>query len=83
VPQINQILSLPHKNCTKIRSESKEKTQNFKGGFFGFFKYFIQHCFIFRPSESNVKEDAGLNPGLLQLWHWQSEALTTQLDLNP
>ncbi len=55
-PQINQIQS---KNCTKIRSESMEKTQNFKGGFFGFFKYFIQHCFIFRPSESTVWEDAG------------------------
>jgi hypothetical protein len=23
----------------------------------------------------------GLNPGLLQLWHWQSDAPTTRLDL--
>jgi hypothetical protein len=23
----------------------------------------------------------GLNPGLLRLWHWQSDALTTCLDL--
>jgi hypothetical protein len=24
----------------------------------------------------------GSTPGLLRLWHWQSDALTTQLDLN-
>jgi hypothetical protein len=25
--------------------------------------YFIQHCFICRPSDSNVSEDAGIEPG--------------------
>ncbi len=37
---------------------------------------FIQHCFICRPSDSTVS-----NPGLLRLWLWQSDALTTRLDL--
>jgi hypothetical protein len=25
--------------------------------------YFIQHCFIYRPSDSVVSEDAGIDPG--------------------
>jgi hypothetical protein len=34
------------------------------------------------PPGSTVSEDAaGLNPGLLRLWHWQLDALTIQLDL--
>jgi len=28
-----------------------------------FFMYFIQHCFICRPSDSTVSEDAGIEPG--------------------
>jgi hypothetical protein len=44
-----------------------------------FFSYCIQHCFICRPSDSTVSTDAGIE--LLQLVHWQSEALTTRLDL--
>jgi hypothetical protein len=33
------------------------------GGFFGFFMYvLIQHCFIYRPSDSTVSEDAGTKP---------------------
>jgi hypothetical protein len=54
-----------------------------KGGFFFFSLYCIQHCFIIRPSDSTVSEDAGmgLDPGLLRLRHWQSDALTTRLDL--
>jgi hypothetical protein len=28
------------------------------------FKYFIQHCFICRPSGSTVSEDAGIEPRL-------------------
>jgi hypothetical protein len=31
-----------------------------KGGFF-FFKYFIQHCFIYRSSDSSVSEDDGID----------------------
>ena len=43
--------------------------------------YCIQHCFIFRPSDSTVSEDVGSNPGLLRLRHWRSDALNTRLDL--
>ncbi len=39
--------------------------------------YCIQHCFICRPSDLTVSKDAGIEPGLLRLRHWQSEALTT------
>ncbi len=35
--------------------------------------YFIQHCFICRPSDSTVL--AELNPRPLQRLHWQSDAL--------
>ncbi len=55
------------------------------GGFFGIFFlfiYFIQHCFICRPSYSNLcRRMLRPNPGLLQLWHWESDSLTTRLDL--
>jgi hypothetical protein len=58
---------------------------NFKGGNFlgSLLMYVIQHCFICRPSDSTVSEDAGsgIEPGLLQLWHWHPDALTTWLDL--
>ncbi len=37
------------------KSEKKEDV-------FDFFMYFIQHCFICRPSISNVSEDAGIEP---------------------
>jgi hypothetical protein len=35
-----------------------------KGGFLGFFllMYDIQHCFICRPSDFTVSEDAGIEP---------------------
>jgi hypothetical protein len=40
-----------------------------------YFMYFVQHGFICRPSDSTVSEDAGIyNPGLLRLWHWQTDA---------
>jgi hypothetical protein len=31
-------------------------------GFYHFFMYDIQHCFICRPSDSTVSEDAGIGP---------------------
>jgi hypothetical protein len=47
------------------------------GGFLDFFPmYCVQHCFICRPSDSTVSENAGI-----ELLPWQSEALTTRLDL--
>jgi hypothetical protein len=33
-----------------------------QGDVFGFFMYFIQHCFICLPSDSTVSEDAGIEP---------------------
>ncbi len=52
----------------------------FKGEFLFYFFlfYFIQHCFICRPQ---IPLWLGSNPGLLRLWHWQPDALTTRLDL--
>ncbi len=41
----------------------------------------MQHFFACRPSDNSVSGDAGINPGLLQLWHWQSDDLATRLDL--
>jgi hypothetical protein len=46
--------------------------------------YDIQYCFIYRPSDSIVSEDAGIEPRTvtsLRLRHWLSDAPTTQLDL--
>jgi hypothetical protein len=40
---------------------------NLTGGFFGFKMYFVQHCFICRPSDFTVSEDAGIEPRLLRL----------------
>jgi hypothetical protein len=45
----------------------------FLGDFFS--SYYIQHCFICRPSDSTVTTDAGI-----ELVHWQSDALTIRLD---
>jgi hypothetical protein len=51
------------------------------GGFLKFFSsYYIQLCFICRPSDSTEPTDAGIE-GPLQLVHGQSDALTTRLDL--
>jgi hypothetical protein len=52
-------------------------------GDFLFFSYYIQHCFICRPSDSTVPTDAGIEPrtvatGALAV---RSDALTTRLDL--
>jgi hypothetical protein len=56
-----------------------------KGGFswiFFIFMYNIQYCFICRPSDFTVSEDAGIEPRTqLRLRHWLSDALTTRLDL--
>jgi hypothetical protein len=38
-----------------------------RGIFLDLFMYFIQHCFICRPSDSTVSQDAGIDPGLLRV----------------
>jgi hypothetical protein len=44
--------------------------------------YDIQHCFICRPSDSTVSEDAGIEPRTVTtIRHWLSDALTIRLDL--
>jgi hypothetical protein len=55
-----------------------KQKRNVKKAFLGFLKYFI--C---RPLIQCVGErwDLKLNPGLLRLGHWQSDALTTWLDV--
>jgi hypothetical protein len=44
------------------------------------FMYYIQHCFICRPSDSTVSEDARMNPGQLRLYGIDCQ---TWLDLIP
>ncbi len=59
---------------------TKDSATNGHRQFFGdYFMYFIQHCFICRPLDSTVSEDAGIE--LLRFCHWQSDALTTWQDL--
>jgi hypothetical protein len=47
------------------------------------FMSFIQNCFFSRPSDYTVSEDAGLETRTIRQWHWQSDALTTRLDIIP
>ncbi len=48
------------------RTELKKMSRTYINGefffFFFFFMYDIQHCFIGRPSDSTVSEDAGIEP---------------------
>jgi hypothetical protein len=51
------------------------------GGDFLFFAYYIQHCFICRPSDSTVPTDAGIEPRTFATGALASDSLTTRLDL--
>ncbi len=46
-------------STSKIFLKKKQDKANLTGGFFWIF---IQHCFICRPSDSTVSEDAGIKP---------------------
>ncbi len=74
-----RLKSVLNPSCERPRTTQRRVT----GGLFGFFlfMYDIQHCFIRRPSDSTVSEDAGIEPGQLRLRHWLSDALTNWLDL--
>jgi hypothetical protein len=62
---------------------SKKKISfNIFWGIFYIFSFCFQYCFICRPTGIRLcRQMLGSNPGSLQLVHWQSEALTTRLDL--
>ncbi len=53
--------------------------------FWIFVKYFIQHCFICRPSESTVSVDAGIELRTVATLALavRSDSLTTRLDFMP
>ncbi len=63
------------------------KLNLFSRGIFSafFYTYFIQHCFICRPSDSTVSEDAVIEPcrtvATLAMANSQSDAVTIRLDL--
>ncbi len=54
-----------------------------KRDFWGFLKYFIQHCFICRHSDSTVSEDAGIAPRTVTTLAltFRYSRVTIQLDL--
>jgi hypothetical protein len=55
----------------KLMQRGRSKKVN--SFFVVFCMYFIQHCFIFHPSDSTVSEDAGIEPRTVAKWHWQSD----------
>ncbi len=46
------------------------------GGIFWFFSYYIQHCFICRPSESTVPTDAAIEPRTVASCNWCIDSKT-------
>ncbi len=46
----------------RVVYKQHQKVTYIKNDYFVFFMFFIQHCFICRPSDSTVSEDAGIGP---------------------
>ncbi len=58
------------------------KMQNGESLFFLYIRYGIHHCFICRPSDSTVLEDAGIEPRTDATSAWTiRRTKTTRLDL--
>ena len=55
--------------------------KTFQGDFLGFLCTLIITASPAAPQIPLCRRMLGLNPGLLQLWHWQSDALTNRLNL--
>ncbi len=51
------------------------------GGLFGFSFNVCYSTLLHRPPLRFCRRMLGSNPGLSRLWHWQSDALSTWLDL--
>jgi hypothetical protein len=56
-----------------------DQSRNIYRGIFWIFKYSSQLCFICHTS--NCRRMLGSNLRLMRLWHWQSDSITTRLDL--
>ena len=66
-------------NGNKQNEVKKLKRNDIEPKFFegGIFLYVIQHCFICRPSDSTVSEDAGIEPRPLAMTARHSNHLAT------
>ncbi len=68
---LNKTSSLLKRTFSGIYPLGQEVSVNYR-----FFMYFLQHCFICRPSDSTVcRRMLWSNPGLLRLRHWQCQTL--------
>ncbi len=81
--------NLEGRKSIEVKIKTEKINRGIKKKFF-FSMYCIQHCFICRPSDSTVSEDAGIQPrtvatsalaAYLFSNKYKSDALNTRLDL--